>query len=568
MDAARRSTHPFETSEPDVPMAMQLSPSAALSRLWAGLNPAGYGRWTVALGYLLLSAMALYPLFSVTVPPLVDYPNHLARMHILATMADAPLLQERYAVEWAVLPNLAMDLVVPPLTAFMSVYDAGRVFVAATLLLIVAGTLALHRAVHGHVGLWPAAVYLFLYNHVLAWGFLNYLFGVGVFLLALAGWIASERWPAWARLALSSAASTALFFCHLFAFGAYGLTIVAYELGRSFRRHGDPQARGARNWAMALGQFVVPGVLWLISQGNTGISPGTSGQTFYGPLLAKLRALLSPTLFHWQPLDFLIFGFVCVVLMACLFGRTLRFAPALRLPLVVLGIAAVAMPTWLFNVAAVDFRLPVLLVCLLLAGTRIESRNREAMTVVATMAVVLFAARVWTMAETWRGYDQQFAEFREASQKIDEGARLLIARQPGKFSLNGRAVFPRAYSHLPALAVIDRSVFLPSLFTGPQQPIRASSAYASIDTPNVNGQDFELQHLRAGADRTQAERLQGFVNNRGVKAYWAFWPRNFDYVVMLDVEDPVNPFPGLLDPVHEGSFFAIYAIKKNQVPAW
>jgi hypothetical protein len=323
----------------------------------------------------------------------------------------------------------------------------------------------------------------------------------------------------------------------------------------------------ARDLATALGQFVVPGVLWLISPGTTGISPGTSGQTFYGPLLAKLRALLSPTLFHWQPLDILIFGFVCLVLLVCLFSRTLRFAPALRLPLVVLGLAAAAMPTWLFNIAAVDFRLPVLLVCLLLAGTRIESRNREAVTVIATVALALFAARVWTMAETWRGYDRQFAEFREASAQIEAGARLLVARHPRKFMLNGRPVFPRAYSHLPALAIIDRSVFLPYLFTGPQQPVRATPAYAALDTPNVNGHDFALDHLRAGADPAQAVRLQGFVNHRGVRAYWAFWPRNFDYVLMLDVEEPENPFPDLLEPVHDGSFFALYAVKRSEMQA-
>ena len=430
--------------------------------------------------------------------------------------------------------------------------------------MLVAGTLALHRVVHGRVGLWPAAVYLFLYNHILAWGFLNYLFGVGICLLALAGWIASERWPAWARLVLFSAVSAILFFCHLFAFGAYGLTILAYELGRGFGRQCDPPARIARDWAVALGQFVLPGLLWLVSSGTTGIASGKPGLTFYGPPLAKLRALLSPALFHWQPLDFLIFGFACAVLIICLFSRTLRLAPALRWPLAVLGLAAVAMPSWLFNIAGVDFRLPLILVCLLLAGTRVETRSREGMTVVATVALALFAARIWTMTETWRGYDRQFAEFREATEKIDEGARLLVARRPGTFSLNGRAVFPRAYSHLPALAVIDRSVFLPYLFTGPQQPVRSAPGYTAIDTPLASDHDFSLERLREGADPVQAQALQGHVNDRGIKAYWAHWPRNFDYLMMLDVEEPTNPFPALLDPVHEGSFFMLYSVNGNE----
>ena len=62
----------------------------------------------------------------------------------------------------------------------------------------------------------------------------------------------------------------------------------------------------------------------------------------------------------------------------------------------------------------------------------------------------------------------------------------------------------------------------------------------------------------------QAQGLQGRANDRGIKAYWAHWPRNFDYLVMLDVEEPTNPFPAFLDPVHEGSFFMLYSVNGNE----
>jgi len=543
-------------------MALQSNPARAAPGPNSGQEAAGDRPWVLPLSYFLLSLAALYPIFSVTVPPLVDYPNHLARAHILAEIADASLLQERYDLHWAIVPNLAMDLIVPPLTAVMSVFDAGRIFIAATLLMIVAGTLALHRVLHGRVGFWPVAIYLFLYNHVLAWGFLNYLFGVGVFLLAFAAWIVCERWSLWARLAVFSLASSVLFFCHLFAFGVYGLTIAAYQLGQTLEHRRLSPAQLARDWLAALGQFVVPGLLWLVSQGATGITPGTTGQTFYGSWLSKVRALLSPVFFHWQPLDYLIFGFLCVVLLILLFGRDLKLAPAARLPLLVLGLASLAMPTWLFNVAAVDFRLPLVVACLAVAGTRPKRRSRDKLVAVGTVALVLFGTRIWTLSEDWQVYDRQFEEFRAASKQIEEGASLLVAREPDKFVLNGRVVFRRVYSHLPALAVIDRSIFLPSLFTGPQQPVRAAPAYAAIDTP-FNGPTVTLERLREGADPSRTKGLDGFVDRRGTKAYWASWPERFDNVLLLDAEGPKNPFPTLLTTLHQGSFFALYAVDRE-----
>ncbi len=98
--------------------------------------------------YLSLLFVALIPLGLVSIPPLFDYPNHLARMHILLNGADSEVLQRFYRVNWAPIPNLAMDLLVPSFAAVMPLELAGRVFVGLTYLLITSGTAALHYAFH------------------------------------------------------------------------------------------------------------------------------------------------------------------------------------------------------------------------------------------------------------------------------------------------------------------------------------------------------------------------------------------------------------------------------------
>src|SRR5215469_18135242 len=69
--------------------------------------------------FVILSAATLSPLLWVQVPPLVDYPNHLARMWILAHGAEIAELANNYNINWRILPNLAMDLVVPALAQVM-----------------------------------------------------------------------------------------------------------------------------------------------------------------------------------------------------------------------------------------------------------------------------------------------------------------------------------------------------------------------------------------------------------------------------------------------------------------
>ncbi len=511
----------------------------------------------VVLLHGLLLAAALFPLLLVEVPALIDYPNHLARAHILATIQENPLLSERYTAEWKLVPNLAMDLFVVPLTSFLSIFTAGRLFLAATLLCVVGGTLVLHRVLHGRVGLWSAVIYLFVYNHILAWGFLNNLFGFGLCLFAFAAWVATERWPAWTRLVTFTLASSVLFFSHLFVFGAYGLLIGAYQLGRFLERREWTLARVFGILMIPAGQFVLPVLLWAMSPGATGTVPGSTGAFYYGHWASKLRSLWSPAVLYGNGIDLAATVFVLAALLVLLFTRSLTLVPSMRVPLAVLGGVALFMPMWVFSLVGVDFRLPFLIVCLAVASTSLDTKNRPFIPALAMMALLLFGGRIWSTTELWRGYDQEFRELRQASQVIDPGARVIV----GRFEELPWFVPSRIYSHVVSLAVIERSVFLPDLFTGPQQPLGAAPAYAAIDMPN--GDLLELKDLEEGIDPVQAEQLKDKILRRGAKPYWSNWPDNFDYLVMLDAQGQDNPFPGIVIPVHLGSYFTIYAVVRD-----
>src|SRR5499427_5289516 len=186
----------------------------------------------IAALFMTLAAIASIPILLYPWPPLSDYINHLARMHVIARIGSDPNLAGFYQIDWQVIPNLMMDLIVPILQRAMNVYLAGQVYTIVTFVLILSGTLALNRQLYGHWSVLPLIAFPLLYNSVFLVGTMNYLFGIGLALWALAAWAALRERAMVLRLGLSTLFVLALFFCHLYAVGVYGLGLLAFELQR------------------------------------------------------------------------------------------------------------------------------------------------------------------------------------------------------------------------------------------------------------------------------------------------------------------------------------------------
>jgi hypothetical protein len=533
-----------------IPAAAALPPSSA---------SAG-GTLRLLAASLVLVPLTLSPLLWASVPPLVDYPNHLARMWILAQNGAVPELAQNYVVAWRLLPNLAMDLIVPALAQIMPLEIAGRLFIALTMLSLVAGTMALHRALYGRLSLWPLSALLFLYNAALFWGFLNCLFGIGMFLLAFSGWIASRHWSAAPRIITFAAIASLLLILHLFAFCLYGLAVGTYELGHRLSER-PVSLRGFLTLCAAGLQFVPGGMLWLASLSKSGPS-----YTEYGGLGAKVFALQAP--FTFGPVviffDKMVLIFFLVFLMAAIATRALKLAPEMRLALVAMVLAAVAVPNWLNGSWLADTRLPVVLPFVLIASTRLDATRFRAAGWFAAVALMLLGVRVWAVSETWRDSDRLFTEFRSASRVITPGARLLIV---GDKPADGRPFqgMPslialqrdEPFSHMAALSVIDRSAFIPYLFTG-WTPVLATPRNAGL----FQSQSVPLppEVLRAAAHVAPDDPAYSRRDFLGELPYWGNWPEHFDFVLWLDFAGrPADDSAGL-DLVAGGDFFGIYRV--------
>jgi hypothetical protein len=261
--------------------------------------------------------------------------------------------------------------------------------------------------------------------------------------------------------------------------------------------------------------------LWLVSERG-----GSGPMIEYGDLHDKLRAVLSPSLMYGHAIDFAILGFAAAVVIAGVVTRRVSLAPALRLPLLALVAAAVAMPSSLMMGWGVDFRLPLVLVCLVIAGMRFDRVPRTVTLTIAMVALLLFGARLWTTTAAWQAYDRQFAEFRRAARVIEEGAVLLVALQDRSDTRYGQ-IDREVYRHMGELALVDHAAFSTLMFYDQwMSPIGLTPSYAE--------------------------------------------QRSFNYVLLIPLEAVENPAPGHLEPVTVGSFFVIYRVLPGSTadPAW
>src|ERR1700736_1865793 len=167
-------------------------------------RPGDFSLGTVAALFILLLAITSIPIVLHPWPPMSDYINHLARMQVIANINSDPDLARFYEIDWQIIPNLMMDLIVPSLMRVMNIYAAGQTYTIASFVLILSGTVALHRQLFGRWSVLPLIAFPLLYNNVFLVGTMNYVFGIGLSLWALTSWIwLRERNPV-LRLATST----------------------------------------------------------------------------------------------------------------------------------------------------------------------------------------------------------------------------------------------------------------------------------------------------------------------------------------------------------------------------
>jgi len=504
--------------------------------------------------FVVLAVITVIPVLLYPWPPLADYINHLSRMHIIATMGSDPDLSKFYDVNWQIIPNLMMDMIVPPLTRLMSVYAAGQVYTIASFVLIISGTLALNRQLFGRWSVLPLIAFPLLYNNVFLVGTMNYIFGMGLALWAMTAWVRLREHNPVIRLTVSLLFVLALFFCHLFAVGVYGLGLAAFETSRlveHYRSRGNrADVSSAKLWPLV--DFVATGLPFLPVLPLLMMSP-TWGlrASFVWELNGKLDGLLYVIEVYSHFAALLLTGIVAFAAGFGLRHRALQFHSTGWALLIIGSITYFAMPRIIFETYMADQRLPISLAFMVIACAHLNLGHDYVRRGFATVLVLLLAIRVFEVQTVWSDASKTIVAFRDSVRLIDRGSKILVAYADPDAGDDTKDL---VLVHAACSAIIERSALVTTAFTvkGKQilevrEPYRDRVDRLDGTPPSV------AQLLQVAEEGPQQD---------GADNYWNKWTTDYDYVYVLftDSSGYENPDPTRLTALYTGERFALFRI--------
>lgn len=516
---------------------------------------------------LIVAALAIVaaPGLTTAMPPLLDYPNHFARIWMLAEGHRQAPVSEMYAPDFHLAwTNIGIDLAAYLLGPVAPAWLLGRIFVTLALVMPPAGAMALHRSLYGPGRWWPIGFAAAAWSATMIGGFLNFQIGIGLALLALAGNISIRLPPPW-KFAASVAASVLLLIVHPFAMGFYAAGAAAVALGADLTALKTPIGWlvTARRVLISVAPSVLVLILFTLIAPSRPEGPIVFGAWTWSSRLYILRhAFAAYDIQADQALMGLLGG---LVVLAALTGRVRTHAGLLLAGGAFIALALVA-PGAAAGSWWVNLRMPIMALLLLLVGVDPQfddRRGAEMLAALACLAIVI--GRTAPIAAIWQARQADVAALSRALDAAPPGVAILPLvqdpspaeglREPaGRWAFAGATVW-----HLPSLAAPLRGDFVPTTFaTAGQQPLAVRPAWLNTAFP--------------GHPPASIHALDGHGGGpwKIVAGYAACWRTHFDYALVInadlpDKDGPLRPPPGLHLVADEG-FARLYKIDRTTPP--
>jgi hypothetical protein len=441
-------------------------------------------------------------------------------------------------------PNLAMDLLVPPIGRVLGVEMATRLFLLVSQLLIVTGSAALEFAVKRRIQAAALVATLFLYSPPFAWGFLNFQFGLGIALWGIASWWVLQERPPLLRLGVNSVLVALLFTAHLFALGVYGAVVGLLELWRARQQAATAWHTGVRLLLLAL-----PAVVVLAAMAVTGGAVGREGSEWQ--LAYKFLWILASINGYSFVLSAVSTGLVAGLAWLLVRNGALRFEPAGAWLAAGLFVLYLVVPFRLRDTAFVDMRVLVAAALVLPAFTRLDLPGARWCRVVELCFVAVVLWNLGYVYSVWRFYRVEYAAIVRSFDRLDRQARVLVGHSGGGEDPPMTQLREYPMYHAPVLAVHYADAFVPTLFTSAgKQPIVARAVVRRLDVSTAGPVPIAL--LTAIAESRAPADVPAFITS---------WHRDFDYLYVVGPRTP-NALPNVLQEVDAGSRFVLYRIRK------
>jgi hypothetical protein len=495
------------------------------------------------------SLVLLVPVWFTTHLPLLDWPNHLARAYILARYHEVPQFEESFMLRFDVLPNLASDVIGMLLLRYTSYIFATKIILSLVIIIFAAGCFLVSTGLHGRIGVSTILSLFFVYNFMFLYGFVNYMLGMGLFLVTYGYWLRClERWTI-GRATVLLLLSLTCYFAHLSSFVFLAIAVVTHTALQLFTHR--------RTIFRAVTQAFIPLALPMLAfaiyqQRYTG--QGNSSSLRWEGLYSKLKGFAYLFSSYDFGVDFLFAGLLLLLFFVCLkFCRVQYSIPAIVVSLVLFAVFMFAPVAGFVGVWGIDrrFVIPAAVLFFLSAGSACTYRFCRLLTLLALMLLTTRAGWIWSH---WAAVDAEISAQVQLFRKVfSPGSRvypvtMLETRDKREW------VTHMPFRHTICYSVIVSHAFVPSLFAySGQQPVRfkiPDLGYQELSPPFSSPETvFHIGFMKRHYDYIYGYRLS--------KEYEAFLNRHFQLIVRqgkvwifrtgeqsLSTPPPPHPSPG------------------------
>jgi hypothetical protein len=397
--------------------------------------------------FIILSATLVLPIWLVKYPPLIDYPNHLARAFVLHHLHDPHYDFARwYAPDWGPSPYFLADFLMQVFQSVVGIYVAGRLILTLCVLGLPWGVLFfLRRANPGneYLALWAFALG---YNWNFLMGFMSFELSIALCFVVVGVWLDNLRNNKTSTYALSMVLTTLLYLTHLGGYAIAALAIGIYTLMRF--------GMGRKFWLSTI-PFVPGALFFLNSKFNGGWAKrGLDYRTWH--LSSKLKGMLVPFWVYSRPLGLLT---LLVVLATAVYFLWRRDKLKLNVAWIAVAIAIVAvhwiMPGMYGDLGFLNLRFCIFAFLFVLAVPRFTGARNW----IVAVAIVLCLLRTADVTRYFISQQKPLAEMANSFNYIPKQALMLAYSSTGD-----HAWIENAKMHFWAYGVIERGWISPSLF--------------------------------------------------------------------------------------------------------
>jgi hypothetical protein len=438
-----------------------------------------------------------------------------------------------------------MDIIVPLLGRVIDVETAGWIFFLASQLLVVSGAIALEVSVKGRHELAGIAAIMTLYSLPFALGLVNFEFGTGIALWAIASWIALSRMADWPlRNAIHAGFVVLLFLSHFFALGIYGLTVGLLELRQIFF-----SKFGVRRTLITVVTLIWPVVVMLLL-----MKKSAGGGSFV--LMSN-----NEWWFTWKPIWLLLFlngysvtlaaGSAAALAVLLCYSRlkgSLFISSEGKWVGVGLLVCFLMMPFQLFGAQMHDIRMITAAFLILPAFVTFAGGTKSISYLMALATIAIIIVNISYVSYVWLAYRTDYAAMKASFALLRQGSTILVAS--GESDTPSTLLTDVPIRRAPALAVYYAKAFVSCLYISPGMNIALRPDVKHLEAETYSPPSWEtLELISRGGEAPLAPR---YIRN---------WTRDFDYVYLLGPPRS-NVMPGVLDQLTAERRFTLYRVRK------